>query len=420
MFCVELRDSFLNQTRPYLTAPVFVPDLCATEVTWLGLRLFRSFAKGTISALQTQELCGDMLERVSGAALQNELGQPAWLKRATDLLHGCFRESLTLDGIAQQVQIHPIHLSRVFRKRYRCTIAEYMNRLRVQFVCRALQAGWADLGGLAADAGFSDQSHMGRVFKLITGQTPGQFPQFPSFRSLHRLGSPVPPRCLFCSIRPTSDQANFSPNTVRWEDGMRRIFVLGTLFAVIAVLAIERRSSLAAGSALPVDGAQFTAEGKLARPANYRKWVFLSSGYGMSYSQKASDDPDHLMFTNVFVPPADYDYFLQHGSWPDKTMFVLEIYGSQSKGSINQRGHFQTEFMGLDVGSERRLALSGQVGILRLRQYPAVSEPISPPKMTAGSVTIRTRGRAFFCAVLSAVAIHRQGKEDHQGRREPS
>jgi len=178
MFCVELRDSFLNQTRPYLTAPVFVPDLCATEVTWLGLRLFRSFAKGTISALQTQELCGDMLERVSGAALQNELGQPAWLKRATDLLHGCFRESLTLDGIAQQVQIHPIHLSRVFRKRYRCTIAEYMNRLRVQFVCRALQAGWADLGGLAADAGFSDQSHMGRVFKLITGQTPGQFRNF--------------------------------------------------------------------------------------------------------------------------------------------------------------------------------------------------------------------------------------------------
>ena len=59
-----------------------------------------------------------------------------------------------------------------------------------------------------------------------------------------------------------------------------------------------------------------------------------------------------------FVPPADYDYFLQHGNWPDKTMFVLEIYGSQSKGSINQRGHFQTEFMGLGRGSKRRVALS--------------------------------------------------------------
>ena len=95
---------------------------------------------------------------------------------------------------------------------------------------------------------------------------------------------------------------------------MRRVFCLGALFAVIAVFAIERRPSLATSSSVPVDGAQFTADGKLARPTNYRKWVFLSSGYGMSYAQKASDDPDHLMFTNVFVPPADYDYFLQHGN----------------------------------------------------------------------------------------------------------
>ena len=57
-------------------------------------------------------------------------------------------------------------------------MAEYQNRLRVQFVCRALQQGWADLAGLATDAGFADQSHMGRVFKTCTGQTPGQFRRF--------------------------------------------------------------------------------------------------------------------------------------------------------------------------------------------------------------------------------------------------
>jgi Cytochrome P460 len=37
------------------------------------------------------------------------------------------------------------------------------------------------------------------------------------------------------------------------------------------------------------------------------------------------------------------------GKWPDKTMFVLEIYGSTSQGSINKHGSYQTEFMGLDV-----------------------------------------------------------------------
>jgi Cytochrome P460 len=131
---------------------------------------------------------------------------------------------------------------------------------------------------------------------------------------------------------------------------MPRSLCFAVIFAALAVFAIEKGPRPASAGAPKPEGAPgFTADGKLVRPEGYRKWVFLSSGYGMSYSQSASDDPDHLMFTNVFVPPVDYDYFLAHGTWPDKTMFVLEIYGSQSKGSINQRGHFQTEFMGLDV-----------------------------------------------------------------------
>jgi len=100
---------------------------------------------------------------------------------------------------------------------------------------------------------------------------------------------------------------------------------------------------------------QFAPDGKLVRPAGYRKWSYLSSGYGMSYSQGNSD---HLMFTNVFVTPSSYDYYVEHGTWPDKTMFVLEIYGSASKGSINLHGNYQSSFMGLDVEvkDEKRFA----------------------------------------------------------------
>lgn len=103
---------------------------------------------------------------------------------------------------------------------------------------------------------------------------------------------------------------------------------------------------------LPVAGQQpsvapqFTADGKLVRPQGYRKWVYVSSGYGMSYSQSPSG---MKMFTNVFVTPAAYDYFEAHGNWPDKTMFVLEVYGSTSRGSINKHGSYQTDFSGLDV-----------------------------------------------------------------------
>jgi len=175
MFCVELRDDYLTRTRKYLTSPRFVPDLCASQVTWLGLRLYRAFVEGTLSGLELAEVCGDMLDRVSGSPLTEEKGPPDWLNRALDLLNEAYRESLTLENIATQVGVHPIHLSRVFRKYFGCTMADFMNRRRVQFACRALAGGWADLSTVAADAGFADQSHLGRVFKSCTGQTPGQF-----------------------------------------------------------------------------------------------------------------------------------------------------------------------------------------------------------------------------------------------------
>ena len=91
---------------------------------------------------------------------------------------------------------------------------------------------------------------------------------------------------------------------------------------------------------------QFTSEGKLIRPIGYRKWVFASSGYGMSYSQSPNGAQ---MFTNVFVTPVAYDYFAANGKWPNKTIFVLEVYGSTSRGSINKHSSYQTELSGLDV-----------------------------------------------------------------------
>ncbi|MGA7293670.1 MAG: cytochrome P460 family protein [Terriglobales bacterium] len=90
---------------------------------------------------------------------------------------------------------------------------------------------------------------------------------------------------------------------------------------------------------------QYTGDNQLLRPADYREWIFLSSGLGMSYSSQ----PGHEMFTNVFAPQWAYQEFLKSGQWPDKTMFVVEDRGSTSKGSINKAGHYQTDWMGIGV-----------------------------------------------------------------------
>jgi hypothetical protein len=96
----------------------------------------------------------------------------------------------------------------------------------------------------------------------------------------------------------------------------------------------------------PSDKPQYNKSGELLRPENYRDWIFLSAGLGMNYSPAPGS---HDMFTNVFVPQWVYNEFLKSGQWPDKTTFVVEERGAQSKGSINKHGNFQTDLMGIGV-----------------------------------------------------------------------
>ena len=93
---------------------------------------------------------------------------------------------------------------------------------------------------------------------------------------------------------------------------------------------------------------EYTADGQMKFPANYREWVYLSTGIDMNYRPSAG--MNHSMFDNVFVNPESYKYFVANGTWPDKTMLVLEVRGAETKSAINKAGHYQTtEVMGREV-----------------------------------------------------------------------
>jgi hypothetical protein len=94
---------------------------------------------------------------------------------------------------------------------------------------------------------------------------------------------------------------------------------------------------------------RYTSDAHLKVPENYREWIYLSSGFDMSYSKAAMSGMNHHMFDNVFVNPAAYKAFLKTGTWPDKTMLVLEVRGAEGRGSINQKGNYQGTVMGLEV-----------------------------------------------------------------------
>ena len=96
------------------------------------------------------------------------------------------------------------------------------------------------------------------------------------------------------------------------------------------------------------DGPAYAASGELIRPANYREWVYLTSGLGMTYgpAQQAADRPP--LFDNVFVTQNAYRAFMRSGTWPDKTMFILEIRRADANVSINNGGRTQGDVVAIE------------------------------------------------------------------------
>jgi cytochrome P460 len=124
---------------------------------------------------------------------------------------------------------------------------------------------------------------------------------------------------------------------------MKRILIFA------AALGMAGFAAVAADTASAPRGASYTADGKLRRPDGYREWVYLSSGLDMNYRERPMG-MNHSMFDNVFVEPSAYRAFLKTGTWPDKTILVMEVRGASNKGSINKSGQFQTAgLMGMEA-----------------------------------------------------------------------
>lgn len=122
----------------------------------------------------------------------------------------------------------------------------------------------------------------------------------------------------------------------------RCAFVLGMVaYAVAFSLALGAQQAVA-------DGPRYSNGTTLIRPANYREWIFLGAGLGMTYDPSPSSQAAPR-FGNVFVNPSSYRSFMQTGRWPDATIFILENRSSGSEASINKAGRFQTSLAGIEA-----------------------------------------------------------------------
>jgi AraC family transcriptional regulator len=177
LFHIELSSDWTDRLRRFGAASHSALDSHGGDLVWLALRLYLEFTAlpDARAALACEGIVLEMLAAVGRYPTVSSRTPPKWLTLARDRIHSDFLRNPNLDELAQAAGVHPVHLSRVFKRWEGQTLSEYHQRLRLQFACRQLTSGCVSLAEVSRLAGFSDQSHFTHVFRSVTGLTPSIF-----------------------------------------------------------------------------------------------------------------------------------------------------------------------------------------------------------------------------------------------------
>ncbi len=96
------------------------------------------------------------------------------IRQARRYIDEYFAQGVSLNQLAQHVALSPYYLLRVFRAEVGMPPYAYLESVRIRHAQQLIENG-NPLAEVAAEVGFSSQSHMTRRFKKIIGATPGQY-----------------------------------------------------------------------------------------------------------------------------------------------------------------------------------------------------------------------------------------------------
>lgn len=103
---------------------------------------------------------------------ENTKAKPPWLKKLHEIIEDQWDKFVPLQELASELQVHPVTVSKYFRTHYHCTLADYLRKIKVEKALHLILHTNKSATEIAFICGFSDQSHMTRLFRFYVGFTP--------------------------------------------------------------------------------------------------------------------------------------------------------------------------------------------------------------------------------------------------------
>ena len=140
--------------------------------------LLRLAARTSDSACSIEDSVAECLGALEGGAIASGSaadGAPPWLRQVHDRIRDERGRAVNVAVLARDAGVHPVYLTRRFRRAYGCSIVAFGQAERVRQAAGAIAATDAPLSAVAYGAGFADQSHLTRTFKSVAGMTPAAY-----------------------------------------------------------------------------------------------------------------------------------------------------------------------------------------------------------------------------------------------------
>lgn len=140
-----------------------------------GIREFLAFEWTLRSAERVSEAEDQLFDLLGGMAVGDPRPRrdpPGWLRRAREALDDRVASRVRVADIAEEAGVHPVSLTRAFRRHYGVSVSGYRGRARLRRAAAAIERTDRDLSRIAHASGYADHAHMCREIRRATGRTP--------------------------------------------------------------------------------------------------------------------------------------------------------------------------------------------------------------------------------------------------------
>jgi len=189
---VELTDALWRElTADVVPASDMVgrPLSAGGDAEWLALVVWREFHHDDpASTLGLSEAVALLCAEVRTSQARCVFEPHRRLDRCVEYLRSAPAARTSLADVARIAGVHPIHLAKLFRKRFGYSMGEFVRRQRIRWACDQLARDTGTISAIALRAGFADHAHFTRTFRRVTGCSPRWYRQHVSVTSARERG----------------------------------------------------------------------------------------------------------------------------------------------------------------------------------------------------------------------------------------